>query len=124
MNGSAINGSRLIMLQRCLHCSRLWYTPLPACPYCAGQGPQAEEHDGAGTIYSWTTVHRSLEDPPAPVPYTILTVDLDVGAKVHGRLAASDAPEPGAAVTCIEARGAYLVFTSAARNGRKPHHPC
>lgn len=110
------DSSPRIMLQRCLHCSRLWYTPLPACPYCASPELQPEEHDGAGTIYSWTTVHRSLEDPPAPVPYTILTVELDVGARVHGRLAETDTPEPGGAVTCIEARGNYIVFTSVNKN--------
>lgn len=105
-----------IGLQRCLHCSRLWYTPLPACPYCASPEPQAEEHEGAGAVYSWTTVHRSLENPPAPVPYTILTVDLDAGARVFGRLAEHDAPAPGARVTCVEARGNFLVFATDVKN--------
>jgi hypothetical protein len=81
-----------ITLQECGTCHRRWRTELAGCPYCGGTALTLRRFPGRGAVYSWVEVHRSLEDPPAAVPYTVLTVDLDAGARVFGRYAPGGEP--------------------------------
>jgi uncharacterized OB-fold protein len=89
-----------INVQQCASCGKCWHTPLPSCPYCARTDIAQEAVKGEGAIYSWVDICRSLETPPRPVPYTIIAVDLDAGARVFGRFEATSAPVVGGRVTC------------------------
>lgn len=107
--------STAVPLQSCRGCGRAWHTVLPSCPYCAGIDLERGDASGLGRVYSWVTVARSLEDPPRPVPYTIIAVDLDVGARVFGRYDATEEPVAGERVACcrVEAeRNGALTFRS------------
>lgn len=76
-----------LLTQQCLDCRRRRFPPMPACPYCASPKMQTLASTGAGSIYSWIVVHTSF-DPAfdATVPYTLVTVDLDDGGRIVGRL--------------------------------------
>lgn len=91
-----------LTLQACGECGRLWHTPMPSCPFCAATAVRSETVAGRGKVYSWVTVHRSLETPSRPVPYTIATVDLDAGARVFGRFEGAGEPCANDAVICVK----------------------
>jgi uncharacterized protein len=77
-----------VQLPRCLSCARRRFPPAPACPYCANPEAQWEEAPATGSIYSFITVHRAFDPAFADdVPYVIVTVDLDAGVRMVGRLA-------------------------------------
>lgn len=75
---AAVKEGRLLY-QRCPACRGAIFPPRSICPMCeAGAVPQWEESQGAGSIYSFSVVHR----PPSAVwrkraPYTIGMVRLD-----------------------------------------------
>ncbi|HET7388047.1 MAG TPA: OB-fold domain-containing protein [Nocardioidaceae bacterium] len=87
-----------LMLPHCLSCARVWSPPSATCPHCGGKDHDWIEHDGRGQVYSWTVVHRALDDAFAEdVPCAIAVVELDAadGARLVGRLLAPDnAPSP------------------------------
>lgn len=68
-----------LMFQRCPACSGAIFPPRSICPMCeAGATPVWELSKGAGSIYSFSVVHR----PPSAVwrdhaPYTLGLVRLD-----------------------------------------------
>ena len=77
----------VLVLHRCSECGRDRCPPLPACPYCGSPRKPVVAASGLGRIYSWTTVRRSLSPQFAgDEPYTILTVQLDEGPRIFGRL--------------------------------------
>lgn len=89
---------RVLLLQRCSACGRRRCPPLPSCPYCGSGDCSVSESAGRGSIYSWTTVHRSLSPQFAgDEPYTVLAVQLEEGPRLFGRLLSGKA-EPGAPV--------------------------
>lgn len=54
---------------------------------------------GRGRVYSWVTIHRALDPAFAEdVPYTVLSVDLDEGPRMFGRLCGDAEPHAGDAV--------------------------
>ena len=76
-----------LQLPTCSAHGHRWFPPAPTCPHCgAPTGPLADA-TGLGRVYSWVVAHRAF-DPAfaAEVPYVILTVDLDEGTRVVGRL--------------------------------------
>lgn len=76
-----------LLLQRCDACGRCRFPPLPDCPYCGAAGHRVETASGRGRIYSWITVNRALSERFAgQEPYTVVTVDLDEGGRIFGRL--------------------------------------
>ncbi|MCU4185935.1 OB-fold domain-containing protein [Acidiferrimicrobium sp. IK] len=80
-----------LLLQECSSCQKRRFPPMPSCPYCGSTDFEIREAT-KGTIYSWVTVHRAFQPAFAgEVPYTLVTVDLDGGGRIVGRL------EPGAA---------------------------
>lgn len=80
-----------LLLQECSSCHNRRFPPMPSCPYCGSTGFEIGEA-AKGTIYSWVTVHRAFQAAFAgEVPYTLVTVDLDGGGRIVGRL------EPGTA---------------------------
>jgi len=71
----------------CSSCGRRWFPPAPTCPYCGATHPSLIAASGLGKVYSWVVVHKAFDPVFAnDVPYVILTVDLDEGARVVGRL--------------------------------------
>jgi uncharacterized OB-fold protein len=66
------------------------------CPDCGRHGEvEVTQADGRGTVYSWVVVTRSASSPD-DVPFTVLSVRLDEGAMVYGRLARSVTAPPTA----------------------------
>lgn len=76
-----------LLLQRCNHCDRCRFPPMPSCPYCGGRDSSQVTASGDGSIYSWIVVHRAFDPAFArEVPYTLASVDLDEGGRVVGRI--------------------------------------
>jgi uncharacterized protein len=78
-------------IQLCSDCGKNWFPPVYRCPYCSSKNWEWSKASGFGKVFSWTVVHRALH--PAfidDVPYTILTVQLEEGPKILGRLIPSD----------------------------------
>ena len=71
--------NKKLLFQRCPACSGAIFPPRSICPMCdAGAKPAWEQSKGAGSIYSFSVVHR----PPSAIwkshaPYTIGLVRLD-----------------------------------------------
>lgn len=88
-----------IELQCCGACDRRRFPPMPSCPYCGTGGGHEVDVPGTGVVYSWIRVHRAMT--PAmrdQVPYCIVTVDLDGGGRLFGRLTGAAAIAVGAPV--------------------------
>jgi uncharacterized OB-fold protein len=105
--------SGAIDMQDCRGCGRRWKVGFPGCPYCGSASVQTISVAAEGAVYSWVEVHRSLEDPPADVPYTVVTVDVDGGGRVFGRWAGADEPYDGQRVRSQdgEVHGAAALFS-------------
>ncbi len=72
---------------------------MPACPYCGTVGGTRQSATGHGRVYSWIRVHRPLVPELADqLPYTIVTVTLDDGCRMVGRLDPDIEPADGLAV--------------------------
>lgn len=88
---------RRFTLPFCESCARYFFPPLPTCPRCAGDRVVLREATGRGQVYSWVVIHRALDPRFAEdVPYTIVAVDLEEGARMFGRYSAGGRrPAPG-----------------------------
>jgi uncharacterized OB-fold protein len=102
-----------VTMQHCLTCGRRWKVKFPGCPYCGSSSLETASVPATGTVYSWVEVFRSLEEPPAEVPYTVITVDLTLGGRVFGRWLGPGVPTAGALVhsTSGESPDAPILFT-------------
>jgi uncharacterized protein len=99
-----------LVLQECEACHRRWHTVYPGCPYCGNESIAESAVNGTGTIYSWATIVVPLADPPHPVPYTVVTVELDARARVFGLLEDGVEPVASSRVACsIDERGVTRV---------------
>lgn len=88
-----------LMLPVCGDCDHVWMPPTPACPQCGSVRVQSSEQAGRGAVYSWVVVHRAL-DPAftGDVPYTVVTVELESGARLTGRMLGDLPPSAGMTV--------------------------
>lgn len=78
-------------LQRCEECGRPRYPIGPICPHCRSPLFSWTALSGRGTVHSWIRYQRSYLDEFAPLmPYVVLCVQLEEGARIFGRLADSD----------------------------------
>ena len=76
-----------IVVSQCRQCWRCWVRPTPGCPSCGQSDIARIDATGAGSLYTWVVVNRAMDDSFADdVPYTIVVVDLDEGARVQARL--------------------------------------
>jgi hypothetical protein len=81
-----------LVVSRCRACGRQLFPPIGTCSRCGSASVVSEEAAGEGTVYSWATVHMPLaSDFVEQVPYTVVVVELDEGARVFGRLLGEDA---------------------------------
>jgi len=80
-----------IVVQRCPNCGRQRFPRLPTCPYCGFVGGSDVEIEGTGTVYSFVGVERALTEAfNGETPYAIVTVELDGGGRMLGRLSPSE----------------------------------
>lgn len=76
-----------ILLQRCSRCAETRFPRMPGCPRCGSADSSDIEARGTGTVYSWVVVHRPLGGlTTEQLPRTIVTVQLDEGCRMLGRL--------------------------------------
>jgi uncharacterized protein len=76
-----------IVVQACRACGRHRFPRMPACPYCGEPGGTDVVVPGTGHVYSWVRVHRPLSDNArGDLPYAVVTVALDTGPRLVGRL--------------------------------------
>jgi hypothetical protein len=66
----------VLLVQRCAN-GHLGWPPRPACPHCHDLTRDWVPIEGAGSLYSWTVVHRTPMPEFAPlVPYVVAIVEL------------------------------------------------
>jgi uncharacterized protein len=85
-----------LLLPLCSACQFVWLRPIPACPRCGSVDIARAPQAAVGTVYSWVAVNRALD--PAfthDAPYTVLTVELECGARMIGRLLGDAPPRAG-----------------------------
>lgn len=74
---AAANEHRLV-LQRCTACGTRQLPPGPFCWKCRGRDFTWAEHDGGGTLYSYTVIrHAVIPDVKAALPVVSVVVQLD-----------------------------------------------
>jgi uncharacterized OB-fold protein len=98
-------GEGRLVLQRCDGCSRLRQPVGPVCPYCGGEAFDWQALSGNGTVHSWVRYQRSYLPEFEPLmPYVVLSVALEEGPRIFGRLAAEADPYAGMPVAAIVER--------------------
>jgi uncharacterized protein len=66
-----------VAFQHCERCGESVFFPRVLCPSCGSTRLSWRHSEGAGTVYSATTVHPRDQDP-----YTVGLIDLDDGVRV------------------------------------------
>ncbi len=67
-----------LVVCRCADCGAHRMPPSPFCWRCRSQSVEWDEHDGAGSVYSFTVVRHALAPPLAEVvPLVAAVVELD-----------------------------------------------
>lgn len=80
----------------CEDCGETFFPPRPQCPYCLSTAMRLEPSDGAGTVHTYTVVHRSYDRAWGDrTPYVNALVALDDGPVVFGNLVDCDPAEVG-----------------------------
>jgi uncharacterized OB-fold protein len=76
-----------VLLQKCANCDVVRFPPMPGCLSCGYPTAKSLRVSGAGRIYSWIVAHRPVGTLTADeLPCTIVTVELDEGCRMLGRL--------------------------------------
>jgi len=83
---------RRLLLQRCRACGRLQHYPRSLCLACGSDDLDWAEASGFGSVYSYTTVHRSPSTVPA-VPYVVALVRLAEGPVLLTNIVGCDPAE-------------------------------
>ena len=68
----------VLQVQKCQQCHQRWFTPERWCVHCGSPDWKWVASPGAGTVYSFTVVHRPAHQE-FPSPYVIAAIDLDDG---------------------------------------------
>lgn len=89
---AARNGRLLI--KQCDACARPFFPPRYLCPFCWSEETSWIESNGAGTVYSFTVIHRA----PAPEfagrgQYVVALVNLAEGPRVMANIIGESALE-------------------------------
>lgn len=75
------------LLQRCTACGRTQFPPLPGCRRCGSGDLDVMTSVGNGSVYSWIVAHYAFDPSVADdLPYVVVTVELDEGPRLYGRL--------------------------------------
>ena len=78
-----------LVLQRCQSCSHVLFYPRTHCDTCQSDQLVWEDASGAGTIASYTVVHRGVS-PDFEAPYVIALVDLAEGPRMMSQIIDAD----------------------------------
>ncbi len=84
-----------LVIPRCTSCGTFRFPPSPFCASCSSQDLEWVEHDGHGTIYSFTIVrHAVIPDVRDALPFVAAVVELPNtnGCRVVGNVVGA-APE-------------------------------
>lgn len=99
-----------LALQQCTDCGHLDFMPRHVCPTCWSEAKTWVDASGAGTVHSFSIVHRApLSAFRADVPYVVALIDLAEGPRLLTNIVGNGALDVaiGDAVTlCFEDRGA------------------
>jgi len=76
-----------LAFQRCDGCRSVRHPPIPSCPWCGSLDFHLVTSSRKGRVYSWVRVwHAFREEFEADIPYTVVTVTMDEGCRMFGRL--------------------------------------
>lgn len=79
----AATRERELHMQRCGDCARLVWYPRGTCPHCGAAALRWERLCGDGVVYAVSVHHRpALPALADKVPYSVVLVDLDEGARI------------------------------------------
>jgi uncharacterized protein len=85
--------------QCCDDCGTLRFPSAPVCPSCLSEAAHWKRLSGRGRTFAWTRFHRTYL-PAHPAPYTVISVEVDEGLLLIGKLL-GDAPEIGQPVRAV-----------------------
>ena len=76
-----------LLLLRCARCDRMRLPGSLPCPWCGDDIAAWVDAKGQGSIHSWVRYHRGFLPEFEPLlPYVVLSVELDDGPRLFGRL--------------------------------------
>jgi|SRR3989338_5508341 len=76
-----------IMGSKCANCSELFYPEKKKCPKCESNEMEDYKFNGAGQIYSYSTIHQAPAGMERQVPYAVAIINLDEGPKITAQIA-------------------------------------
>jgi uncharacterized protein len=80
-----------LVLQQCQSCGKIRHYPKVLCDACYSFKVAPVEARGTGTVHSWTVAHHAFHPSVADeTPYHLVTVELDEGVRVLGRMDVAD----------------------------------
>ena len=71
-----------LRLQRCGHCTKVYFPPRPFCPACAGRDVTTFAASGRATLHSYVINHRALPGSGFEAPYAIAVAELEEGPRM------------------------------------------
>ncbi|HEX5097647.1 MAG TPA: Zn-ribbon domain-containing OB-fold protein [Acidimicrobiia bacterium] len=83
-----------LVLPRCTACGTFRFPPSPFCYACRAQAVEWVEHDGNGTVYSFTVIrHAVIPDVKDALPFIAAVVELPDtnGCRIIGDIVGVDA---------------------------------
>lgn len=81
-----------LKVQQCAACGKFRHYPRPVCDNCYSMDVKWMAVSGTGKVHSWTICHHAFHPGfKDEVPYIQVTVDLDEGVRMLGRLRGADA---------------------------------
>lgn len=96
-----------IVLQHCASCGRSRNPVAPVCPYCGSSSFDWKPVSHTGAIFSWIRYHKLyLPQFESLMPYCVVSVQLDAGPRMYGRLASETSPKIGMRVQAMGERWA------------------
>ena len=83
---------RKLLIRRCNSCGQMHFMPRFICPDCWSEDLEWVESRGAGSVYSFSVIHRA----PTPVfagqtPYVTAMIELDEGPRIVANILGQDA---------------------------------
>lgn len=89
MNGEYYGhaGKGELRFQRCGDCGTWRHMPRHTCAQCGSAKWSWEKSSGRGTLYSWTTTHRSFHPGfNDEVPYAVVVVEMEEGVRIVSQI--------------------------------------
>ncbi|HEY1854224.1 MAG TPA: OB-fold domain-containing protein [Solirubrobacterales bacterium] len=91
-----------LRLQRCAECGRLRYPIAPVCPWCAAPDFEWDPAPTGGEVHAWVRYHRAFVPAFAGiVPYVVVSVALERGPRLVGRLLSAAEPATAMPVEAV-----------------------